>query len=77
MRGRGIVDVCSTVKSISLTSMSAYINYKNRVREAHRNASSSPELCVGALRWRLLLLLYLGRDELAALVPEVATMVAQ
>ena len=75
MRGRGIVDVCSTVKSISLTSMSAYINYKNRVREAHRNASSSPELCVGALRRRLLLLC-LGRDELAALVPEVATMVA-
>lgn len=49
---------------------------KNRVREAHRNASSSPELCVGTLRRRLLLLC-LGRDELAALVPEVATMVAQ
>ena len=49
----------------------------NRVWVTHRNASSSPELCVGALRWRLLLLLYLGRDELAALVPEVATMVAQ
>ena len=47
-----------------------------RVWEAHRNASSSPELCVGALRRRLLLLC-LGRDELAALVPEVATMVAQ
>lgn len=70
------MDVCSTVKSISLTSMSAYINHKIECGRAHRNASSSPELCVGALRRRLLLLC-LGRDELAALVPEVATMVAQ